>query len=190
LTLALDIHYLPCLLSIFYGVALLDIATGDIDAGVALLAFVARHPSTSRILADQIQQQMSGNLAYLAPTFLAAIHSLPAHGAPAHHTATHSAATPFDPEQLAHELLTMLAHPPTQSTTPATPLPASLPEALSERELELLRLIARGLKNREIADQLVISVNTVKVHINNIYGKLGVSSRVQAVARAQELTLL
>jgi LuxR family maltose regulon positive regulatory protein len=47
-----------------------------------------------------------------------------------------------------------------------------------------------GLKNREIADRLFISVNTVRVHINNIYGKLGVSGRVQAVARAQELALL
>jgi LuxR family maltose regulon positive regulatory protein len=63
-------------------------------------------------------------------------------------------------------------------------------EPLSDRELELLQLIAAGRKNREIADALVISVNTVKVHIGNIYGKLGVSNRVQAVARAQELALL
>jgi len=56
--------------------------------------------------------------------------------------------------------------------------------------LEILRLVAAGLRNREIADQLVISVTTVKRHISNIYGKLGVSHRTQAVARGQGLGLL
>jgi LuxR family maltose regulon positive regulatory protein len=65
-----------------------------------------------------------------------------------------------------------------------------LVEPLTRRELEVLRLVAAGLKNQEIADRLVISVATVKRHITNIYGKLGVSRRIQAVARAQELGLL
>jgi LuxR family maltose regulon positive regulatory protein len=65
-----------------------------------------------------------------------------------------------------------------------------LVEPLTRRESEVLRLIADGLKNQEIADRLVISVATVKRHITNIYGKLGVSRRIQAVARAQELGLL
>jgi LuxR family transcriptional regulator, maltose regulon positive regulatory protein len=47
--------------------------------------------------------------------------------------------------------------------------------------------IAAGLQNREIADKLVVSLNTVKTHINNIYSKLGVTNRVQAVTRAREL---
>jgi LuxR family maltose regulon positive regulatory protein len=65
-----------------------------------------------------------------------------------------------------------------------------LVEPLSERELEVLRLIAAGLNNREIAQELVIAVGTVKRHINNLYGKLGVHSRTQAVARARNLGLL
>jgi LuxR family maltose regulon positive regulatory protein len=65
-----------------------------------------------------------------------------------------------------------------------------LVELLTPRELEVLRLIAAGLRNQEIADQLIISVATVKRHITNIYGKLGVSHRTQAVARAQELDLV
>jgi LuxR family maltose regulon positive regulatory protein len=65
-----------------------------------------------------------------------------------------------------------------------------LVEPLTRRELEVLRLIADGLKNPEIADHLVISVATVKRHVTNIYGKLGVSRRVQAIARAQDLGLL
>jgi LuxR family maltose regulon positive regulatory protein len=65
-----------------------------------------------------------------------------------------------------------------------------LVEPLSERELEVLSLIAAGLSNREIADRLVIAVGTVKRHVNNIYGKLDVHSRTQAVAQARELRLI
>jgi LuxR family maltose regulon positive regulatory protein len=56
--------------------------------------------------------------------------------------------------------------------------------------MEVLRLIAAGLSNAEIARELVIAVSTVKTHINHIYGKLDVRSRVQAVAKAQALDLL
>lgn len=67
---------------------------------------------------------------------------------------------------------------------------AEIVEPLSERELHVLRLIAEGLSNQEIAQRLVVSLSTVKWHAGNIYGKLGVSSRTQAVARAQMLGLL
>jgi len=63
-------------------------------------------------------------------------------------------------------------------------------EPLSERELEVLHLIAAGLSNREIAERLVISLSTVKGHIANIYSKLAVNSRTQAVAAATALGLL
>jgi len=67
---------------------------------------------------------------------------------------------------------------------------SSLVEPLSERELEVLELIAEGLSNREIAGRLVISLSTVKGHTANIYGKLSVHSRIQAVARARDFGLL
>jgi LuxR family maltose regulon positive regulatory protein len=73
---------------------------------------------------------------------------------------------------------------------PPPPRAPSLVEPLSERERQVLRLIAAGLSNREIADDLVLAVSTVKWHINNLYGKLGVRSRTQAVARAREMGLL
>ena len=70
--------------------------------------------------------------------------------------------------------------------------PASQPlvEPMSERELEILRLVADGLSNQEIARRLVISVGTAKSHLHHILGKLGSDSRMQAVAKARELSLL
>jgi LuxR family maltose regulon positive regulatory protein len=73
-------------------------------------------------------------------------------------------------------------------TAPVAPSP--LVEPLSDRELEVLHLIAAGLSNREVAQRLVITPGTAKWHAHNIYGKLGVHSRTQAVARARELGLL
>lgn len=67
---------------------------------------------------------------------------------------------------------------------------AGLAESLTTRELEILRLVAAGMRNQEIADHLVISLPTVKRHIANTYGKLGVGHRTEAVARANELNLV
>jgi LuxR family maltose regulon positive regulatory protein len=69
-------------------------------------------------------------------------------------------------------------------------LVVNLPTPLSEREVEVLRLIAEGKTNSGIADSLYISVSTVKTHINNLYSKLGVETRTQALARAREYHLL
>ncbi len=67
---------------------------------------------------------------------------------------------------------------------------AGLIEPLTERELEVLRLIAAGQSNAQIAQALVIALSTVKTHTNTIFGKLAVASRTQAIARAHELRLL
>jgi LuxR family transcriptional regulator, maltose regulon positive regulatory protein len=67
---------------------------------------------------------------------------------------------------------------------------AGLPDPLSERELEVLQLIAAGKSNRRIASELFVSVGTVKTHLNNLYRKLDAHSRTQALARARELNLL
>lgn len=65
-----------------------------------------------------------------------------------------------------------------------------LVEQLSERELEVLRLIAAGLSNRRISEELYISLSTAKTHLRNIYGKLNVHSRTKAIVKAKELALL
>jgi ATP/maltotriose-dependent transcriptional regulator MalT len=78
-----------------------------------------------------------------------------------------------------------------EGTSPAAPTPAQpLLDPLTERELEVLRLIAAGLSNREIATRLVLALSTVKSYVNTIYSKLQVESRTQAVARARALHLL
>jgi LuxR family maltose regulon positive regulatory protein len=65
-----------------------------------------------------------------------------------------------------------------------------LSEPLTPREHEVLQLIADGLSNPEIAERLFITVSTVKSYVNGIFGKLGATSRTQAVARARALGLL
>jgi LuxR family maltose regulon positive regulatory protein len=67
---------------------------------------------------------------------------------------------------------------------------ASLVEPLSQRELEILRLIAQGLSNRQICERLFLALDTVKGHNRRIYDKLQVKRRTEAVARARELGLL
>jgi LuxR family maltose regulon positive regulatory protein len=80
---------------------------------------------------------------------------------------------------------------PEQTDPPRAQAPQSeLIEPLSEREIEVLELIAEGLTNQEIANRLYLALNTVKVHTRNINGKLGVHNRTQAVARARALGIL
>jgi LuxR family maltose regulon positive regulatory protein len=69
-------------------------------------------------------------------------------------------------------------------------IPPPLVEPLSERELQVLRLMAAGKSNQEIAHTLVITVGTVKTHNNHIFSKLGVQNRAQAIVRAQALGLV
>ena len=61
---------------------------------------------------------------------------------------------------------------------------------LTDRELEILHIISLGHSNQEIADKLFVSLNTIKTHINNIYSKLNVKRRTQAVSKARELNII
>jgi LuxR family maltose regulon positive regulatory protein len=84
----------------------------------------------------------------------------------------------------------LAAFPPTSGKASGMAAVPGLVEPLSDRELEVLRLIAGGLSNHEIAARLVLAAGTVKTHTRNIFGKLGVNSRTQAVAEARKLGIL
>lgn len=137
--------------------------------------------------------QRSGHVLYLAHGFLIA--------ARLHHARGEAAAVEADchrAEQLAaminnHVLNQAVVQVKKQvESAPAARKPGTqaLIEPLSERELEVLRLICDGKSNQEIADELVIALDTVKRHANNIYGKLGVKRRAQAIVQARELGLI
>ncbi len=78
----------------------------------------------------------------------------------------------------------------TAVSSPPSEAEAAFVEPLSEREIEVLQLIAEGLSNQEVANRLYLSLHTVKVHAHNIYSKLGVKNRTQAVAKGRTLGLL
>ncbi|KPL79575.1 hypothetical protein ADN00_02530 [Ornatilinea apprima] len=82
----------------------------------------------------------------------------------------------------------LLSHFPLVSSQALSPM--ELVEPLSDREIEVLRLIASGCSNQEIAERLFVAVSTIKTHINNVYGKLGVRTRLQAVERARQQKLI
>jgi DNA-binding NarL/FixJ family response regulator len=75
-------------------------------------------------------------------------------------------------------------------TSSAPTSPSGLDEPLSEREVDILRLLAQGLTNREIAQRLFLAEGTVKNYVTNILSKIGVRDRTQAALRARELGLL
>ena len=95
------------------------------------------------------------------------------------------------PEYIRHLLAAFPSVEPEETTpAPAQDRSSELIEPLSDREIEVLRLIAEGLTNRDIAARLYLSPHTIKVHARSIYGKLGVHSRVAAVARGRALGIL
>lgn len=96
---------------------------------------------------------------------------------------------PIDPF-IARRIIAELQPPGTAPTPSAAAAPAPLEEPLSAREQQILRLVADGMSNREIADALFLSRHTVECHVKHVYRKLAVNSRVRAVSEARQLGLL
>jgi LuxR family maltose regulon positive regulatory protein len=99
-------------------------------------------------------------------------------------------ATPEGVRQYAGKLLEAFAQKGQVTALQPPTTNEQLVEPLTPRELQVLRLIAVGDSNQEIADKLVVSLRTIKKHTSNIYGKLDVSNRIQAVARSRQIGLL
>ena len=72
----------------------------------------------------------------------------------------------------------------------ALPSPVDLVEPLTDREQEVLNLLAEGLTYQEMADRLIVSINTVRYHVKSLYGKLGVDNRTAALDQARTLGYL
>jgi ATP/maltotriose-dependent transcriptional regulator MalT len=182
------IEFVPLTLAILIGVGEWLLRTGRAELGVELLTFTQRHPAgdqetkvrAQQLLADYASEFDSDTVA------AAAQRGQSSHLETIVATAQTQLAAPVEPEKQESkgtgETIISPALP--------SPYPSALIEPLTERELEVLRLIAEGLTNRQIAERLSVVVGTVKAHNNSIYGKLGARNRVQALARGRELGLL
>jgi DNA-binding CsgD family transcriptional regulator len=138
---------------------------------IELLALVCEHPAANRYSRTQEKRVLAMEETRLSSDEIAA--ALQRGFA----LISESAATLVEPYGAALDM-----------AQPSTPQP--LTDPLSQRELDVLVLIADGLTNQEIADRLYIGVSTVKKHINHIYDKLDVTHRAQALARARALKIL
>ena len=101
-----------------------------------------------------------------------------------------AAARGIRPDSIGKLLAAFQAEAQPRPDTPALPFAQPLVEPLSQRELEILQLIAQGLSNREISERLFLALSTVKGYNQNIFAKLQVQSRTEALARARALGLL
>lgn len=191
---AVEIQYGAILPALLASTANLLIRYQRHGQAVELLAFLLRHAASTDETFDLVQRLLLTCEAALAPeAFAVAVQrsqTLDLDGAVA--VARELLASPIVAP--ADAVAPALAHAPEQAPAPIAPhdevLPDELIERLTQRELEVLRLIGDGLSNQAIADRLVLSHGTIRWYTQQIYGKLGVQSRTQALARARSLQLL
>lgn len=182
LQIAMDIQYIPLILSILIGVGQLLLRTGQQERGTELLALTRHHPASDRETRDRAQEWLDRYQAELASELFAA-------AVQRGQNSDLEVVTTALPAVLTAAEIGLQVTPPAKGRR-SYPSDQPLAEPLTPRELEVLQLIADGLSNQQIAEELVISVGTVKFYTSQIYGKLSVGSRTQAVARARDLNLL
>jgi predicted ATPase/DNA-binding CsgD family transcriptional regulator len=188
-------QFVPLTLAILVGVSQLLGQTGRPERGIELLAMALQHPASDSETKARAQQLLIHYEAKLSP---------------ADFVAAKQRGASSDLEAITRQILIELAAPVEAgeegtasaerqtggaeeqliSPAPLPPHPPALVDPLTPRELEVLRLITEGMTNQQIADTLIISVGTAKFYTSQIYGKLNVTSRTQAIARAREIGLL
>lgn len=169
LQISTHMQWEPLILSLLVSIAHLLRAAGEKTRNLELVAFAHQHPAAEQETRERAAALLSTGKLMLPP--------------PESNVIT-----------IATQTLTELEMQPLRFPLAGQPSPSApgqpLVDPLTGRELEVLRLIADGLSNQEIADQLVISVGTVKSYSSAIYSKLAVASRTQAVAQARQLGLI
>jgi len=181
LQIANTISFVPRTHAILTGAAELLLLIGAVAQAAGLLVAILRHPASDHETSDRARSLLGRCAAALAPSeYVAATQGRQTIDLAAISAALQAAAGGIALERAAG------LEPATVSQLPST----ALDEPLTERELAVLRLIADGYSNREISDRLVISLGTTKWYVNQIFGKLGVHSRTQALIRAREISLL
>lgn len=178
--------YASRLCAIVAGVAELFVLLGEPLRAVGLLVPIVRDPASDHETCDQAHRLLSRCETLLGPAeFAAASHGRQEIELPAL----------FDALRMASGDGTLpsgagIGHPSWPASPPKAQRRQPLVEPLTAREFSVLRLIADGYSNREIAAQLVITPGSAKWYVSQIFGKLGVHSRTQAIVRAQELGYL
>jgi ATP/maltotriose-dependent transcriptional regulator MalT len=177
LQIAAAIGYAMRTLAILTSIAELLLLSAAPAQAVELLTVILGHPASDHETCDRARKLLLRCQAELAPDAFAA-------------AGQHGQTLDLDMAlaRLPIAFGTGAPHTTTLVSTPSQPAP--LEEPLSEREIAVLRLIADGRSNREIADRLIISLGTTKWYISQIFGKLQVHSRTQAVMRARALDIL
>jgi DNA-binding NarL/FixJ family response regulator len=156
---------------VFIGIGDLFLQTGKRARGIELLTVAQHYPSINQALKDRARGILNRHEVSEEPE--------------------QRTLTPADFDIIAAAVVDELLADESKSATSQSALAGeTLIEPLSERELEVFTLIADGLSNRQVADQLFLSVATVKWYLTHIYGKLGVQSRTQALVRARQLSLI
>ncbi|MFW5943554.1 MAG: tetratricopeptide repeat protein, partial [Chloroflexota bacterium] len=174
LAIAAEIQFLPLLLALLVDAAGLLLQSDEPAVGLALLALVRDHTAGDEATRAEAGRQLNRWQEEGDETTV---------------TQALAQAEQLDLETAVTTLQTILASP--LSVETSTSIAAdSLDEPLTDREKEVLSLMAQGYTNPEIAEELIIALGTVKWYASQIYGKLGVSNRTEAVVRGRELGLL
>ena len=174
LQIAAEIQFWPLVCSIIVDVAALLKSLDQPALAIAFLMLIQQHPSSKHETRRRAQRQLEAYESQVdADEFAAAVQQ----------------GTKWELERALAKLYSELAATSQEDGTQAEP-EQPLVEPLTDRELDVLRLLARGHTNTEIAEELVLALGTVKWYASQIYGKLGVSNRTEAAARARNFNLL
>ncbi len=180
LEIATEIQFVSLIFTILTSAGNLLVQTGNYANGLALISQVSRHPSSTTTCKSRARQLLAQYRAIIDEEHYDVV------TAQDHIEAVNALAEMAQIELSVPDLETH----PLSITTPTSPITQPLVDPLTAREMEILALIVEGLSNQQIASALIITRGTVKWYTSQIYNKLGINSRTQAIGRARELSII